>query len=118
MILIGIFLPWINVDFLSVSSFERFGVFTLILVMINLIIYFGAKHRYFAVAVATTIIGIIILLNSIGLSVQTNKIPYVAPESGLIMTTVGSIGVILYGITKRGYFIMVTVFLASSTPSE
>lgn len=98
-VIIGSFLPWMNVGFDSVSGLKDGGLYTLILAIINIVVYFRARNKY-SVPFITTIIGFLLLLIVIGTSMRLTEVGLGAPGIGLIMTLMGSTGVILYGIKK------------------
>lgn len=72
-VIIGSFLPWINLGFESVSGIEGGGLYTLVLAIINVIAYFGAKDKHFAPFI-TTIIGLLTLFIVIGTSMQLKEV--------------------------------------------
>lgn len=100
LLVIGAFLPWVNMGLFSVSGVEGDGVITLILAIIAIIIYFTLKKKPKVVKITTIIAGAVSLIITFVSFSNIGELPFGSFGGGLILTAVGAIGLIISGFLK------------------
>ncbi len=100
LLFIGSFLPWASFGMFTVSGTDGDGVFTIILAIVALIVYFSLKNKPKIAKIITIAIGALSFIIGIVSYTNLDNLQIVSIGGGLIMVLIGAIGLIISGFLR------------------
>ena len=97
LVIIGAFLPWASIGFISANGIEGDGIFTLLLGGIAALVYFGLKNKPKVAGIIIAVAGILSIIISVIAFTSIGDTQLASVGGGLILTLIGSIGLVVSG---------------------